>query len=212
MPKPSGPPKTLRESLKMRIDFEILKSWVPQGAHVLDLACGDGDLLRSLINERGATGYGLENDEKSISQCIGKGLNVIEKELVRDLAEFEDNAFDLVIMTQAIQVMKYPDIILDEMLRVGRECIVTFPNFGNLRTRAHLTLKGRMPVTKKLPYQWYDTPNIHFCTIADFNALCVQKNYQKLNTEMLSEQFLNKQFKGFWPNLFAETAMYHLTK
>lgn len=196
----------------MRVDFEILESWVPQGAHVLDLACGDGTLLRSLMDDRGVTGYGLENDHQSIAQCIEKGVNVIEKELVRDLNGFQDNSFDLVIMTQAIQVMKYPDIILDEMLRVGRECIVTFPNFGNVRARAHLALRGKMPVTKKLPYQWYDTPNIHFCTVADFQNLCKSKDYRVINHATQAELLFNKQLKGLWPNLFAETAIYHLTK
>ncbi len=196
----------------MRVDFEIVKSWVPKGAHILDLACGDGTLLRSLMDDCNVTGYGLENDSESISKCIEKGVNVIEKELVRDLDSFKDNAFDLVIMTQAIQVMKYPDIILDEMLRVGRECIVTFPNFGNLGARLHLALRGKMPVTKNLPYQWYDTPNIHFCTVADFQELCQAKKYPCLNQATLAEQPINKLGKNLWPNLFAETAIYHLTK
>lgn len=196
----------------MRVDFEIVKSWVPEGAHVLDLACGDGTLMSSLMKDCKVTGYGLENDEQSISECIQKGVSVIEKELVRDLDSFQDNAFDLVIMTQAIQVMKYPDVILDEMLRVGRQCIVTFPNFGNLGARAHLALRGKMPVTKNLPYQWFDTPNIHFCTVADFRALCKTKGYHFLNEATLAEQTINKLFKDIRPNLFAETAIYHLTK
>lgn len=195
----------------MRIDFEILKSWVPEGSRVLDLACGDGTLLHSLITDRNASGYGLENDPDSIEKCIQKGVNVIEKELVSDLNGFADNSFDLVIMTQAIQAMKYPDIILEEMLRVGRECIVTFPNFGNLRARAHLAFLGKMPVTKKLPYHWYDTPNIHFCTVADFQELCTEKGYRLLNKAMLSEHFPSTQLKSLWPNLFAETAMYRLS-
>lgn len=196
----------------MRVDFEIVKSWVPEGAHVLDLACGDGTLLRSLVDDCSVSGYGLENDPDSIFQCIQKGVNVIEKELVRDLDSFQDNSFDLVIMTQAIQAMKFPDIILDEMLRVGRECIVTFPNFGNVGARLHLASKGKMPVTKNLPYQWYDTPNIHFCTVADFRELCRVKKYKFLNEATLAERPLNKSLKGLWPNLFAETAIYHLTK
>ena len=194
----------------MRVDFEVISSWVPKGARVLDLACGDGTLLHSLTHSRGVSGYGLENDPDSISRCIELGVNVIEKELVRDLDGFSDKAFDLVIMTQAIQVMKYPDIILEEMLRVGRECIVTFPNFGNIRARMHLVMRGRMPVTKKLTYQWYDTPNIHFCTVADFEALCREKGYRVINKSTLTEQTIDRQFKGIWPNLFAETAIYHL--
>lgn len=196
----------------MRIDLDLVENWVPQGARVLDLACGNGQLMRQLMDRRNATGYGLELDSDSISQCIERGVNVIERELVRDLDEFADESFDVVIMTQAIQVMKYPDIILEEMLRVGKECIVTFPNFGNIRARLHLGLLGRMPVTKKLPYEWYNTPNIHFCTVADFEKLCRDKGYSVLDRAQLADQIFNRQFKGVWPNLFAETAFYRLTK
>ncbi len=196
----------------MRIDLDLVEQWVPQGARVLDLACGDGRLMRQLMDQRDVHGYGLELDADSISGCIERGVNVIERELVRDLDEFADNSFDVVIMTQAIQVMKYPDVILEEMLRVGKQCIVTFPNFGNVRARLHLSLRGRMPVTKKLPYEWYNTPNIHFCTVADFDQLCRDKGYEVLNRVHLSEQLFNRQFGQLWPNLFAETAMYCLTK
>ena len=196
----------------MRIDFEVIGSWVKSDSRVLDLACGDGSLLRSLMEKKSVTGYGLENDPDSISACIKKGVDVIEKTLVRDLDAFGDKTFDTVIMTQAIQVMQYPDIILEEMLRVGRECIVTFPNFANIRPRLYLALRGMMPVTKNLPYEWYNTPNIHFCTVADFRQLCQDKGYQILGERMLAEQSLNRQLKDLWPNLFAETAVYHLTK
>jgi methionine biosynthesis protein MetW len=115
-------------------------------------------------------------------------------------------------MTQALQVMRYPDIILQEMLRVGRECIVTFPNFAQLRARTYLALHGRMPVTESLPYQWYDTPNIHLCTIADFVEHCRQQDYRILNQQVLAEQGFNRALMGLMPNLFAEMAVYHLTK
>ena len=196
----------------MRIDLQIIGDWVEPQARVLDLACGDGALLRSLMDQRAVTGYGLENDPQSISACIEKGVRVIEKNLVRDLDGFADKSFDTVIMTQAIQVMRYPDVILEEMLRVGHRCIVTFPNFGNVVPRTYLALRGRMPVTRKLPYQWYDTPNIHFCTVTDFKELCKTKGYLILDERMLAERGLNRLLKNIWPNLFAETAVYHLTK
>ena len=196
----------------MSIETKTIEAWVPQNARVLDLACGDGTLMRHLMDTRAVTGYGLEYDAEQISRCLARDINVIEKELVRDLDEYPTDSFDLVIMTQALQVMRFPDIILQEMLRVGRECIVTFPNFGQLRARAYLALRGRMPVTHSLPYEWYDTPNIHLCTIADFVAHCRERDYRILNQRVLAEAGLNRALMSALPNLFAETAVYHLTR
>ena len=196
----------------MRIELAGLESWVPENSRVLDLACGDGTLMRHLMENRGVSGYGLEIDSEQISKCMQLGINVIEKELVRDLDEFPTNSFDVVIMTQALQVMRFPDVILEEMLRVGRECIVTFPNFGQLRARSYLALHGRMPKTRSLPYEWYNTPNIHLCTISDFVAHCRKSGYRILNQQVLAEQAFNRAMMGLMPNLFAETAVYHLTK
>jgi len=195
----------------MRSDLRTIADLIPQNASVLDLACGDGGLLRYLQDDRGVTGYGLENSPKQIQACIENGVNVIEKTLDRTLNEFSDASFDVVVMTQALQVMTYPDIILEEMLRIGRSCIVTFPNFGNLRARLHLAFAGKMPVTKNLPYQWYDTPNIHFCTVNDFETLCAEKNYRILQRAMLAEQPVSRHLKNKLPNLFSETAVYHLS-
>lgn len=195
----------------MRIDLKVIEPWVKPCSRILDLGCGDGSLLESLKNNRQVTGYGLENDPKQIQTCLTRGINVIEKSLDRELSDFDDKSFDTVIMAFALQAMQYPDVILDEMLRVGKECIVTFPNFGNLQSRMSLLLKGKMPVTKNLPYSWYDTPNIHFCTVADFETLCHEKGYRILNKEMISVGHINHLLKDAWPNLFAETAVYHLT-
>ncbi|OUS18265.1 methionine biosynthesis protein MetW [Gammaproteobacteria bacterium 50_400_T64] len=196
----------------MRIDLDILQQWIPMDGRVLDLGCGDGTLMKSLADNRQASGYGLEIDADQITACIGRGVNVIETDLNEGLGNFLNDSFDTVIMTYSLQVMRRPDQLIDEMLRVGKECIVTFPNFGNIRTRSYLMLRGRMPVTKQLSHQWYDTPNIHFCTVHDFDALCETKNIRILHREVVTERFPDKQLKGLWPNLFGETAIYHLAK
>ncbi|PCJ35409.1 MAG: methionine biosynthesis protein MetW [Cellvibrionales bacterium] len=196
----------------MRIDLDILQQWIPMDGRVLDLGCGDGTLMSSLADNRQASGYGLEIDADQITACIGRGVNVIETDLNEGLGNFQNDSFDTVIMTYSLQVMRRPDQLIDEMLRVGKECIVTFPNFGNIRTRSYLMLRGRMPVTKQLSHQWYDTPNIHFCTVHDFDMLCEKRNIRILHREVVTERFPDKQLKGLWPNLFGETAIYHLAK
>ena len=196
----------------LRIDLDILQQWIPMDGRVLDLGCGDGTLMKSLADNRQASGYGLEIDSDQITACISRGVNVIETDLNEGLGNFQNDSFDTVIMTYSLQVMRRPDQLIDEMLRVGKECIVTFPNFGNIRTRSYLMLRGRMPVTKQLSHQWYDTPNIHFCTVHDFDALCEEKNIRILHREVVTERFPDKQLKGLWPNLFGETAIYHLAK
>jgi len=196
----------------LRIDLDILQQWIPTGGKVLDLGCGDGTLMCSLADNRQVSGYGLEIDAEQITTCISRGVNVIETDLNEGLGSFQNDSFDTVIMTYSLQVMRRPDQLIDEILRVGKECIVTFPNFGNIRTRSYLMLRGRMPVTKQLSHQWYDTPNIHFCTVHDFDALCEEKNIRILHREVVTERFPDKQLKGLWPNLFGETAIYHLAK
>ncbi|MCV6604206.1 MAG: methionine biosynthesis protein MetW [Porticoccaceae bacterium] len=196
----------------MRVDFDILQHWVSPQSRVLDLGCGDGSLLKALKENQQIEGYGLEIDPHQISACVGNGVNVIEKNLDNGLVNFADKSFDTVIMTQALQVMRHPHLVLEEMLRVGKACIVTFPNFGNWRARCHLMFRGGMPVTKQLSYQWYDTPNIHFCTVADFESLCQQMGIRILDRQMAAERNPEKQLKGLWPNLFAETAIYHLSR
>ena len=196
----------------MSQNINFISSWIKTDSRVLDLGCGDGSLLADLKSQRNISGYGLEIDPDSINQCIAKGVNVIEQDLNNSLENFPDNSFDTVIMTQALQAMRYPHLVLDEMLRIGSQCVITFPNFGHWRARAYLTLRGRMPVTKQLAYQWYDTPNIHFFTYSDFEALCRERNISVLRKQFIGEHFPDRQLKNLWPNLFAETAVYHLSK
>ncbi len=195
----------------MRIDLNIIQNWITAGTRVLDLGCGNGTLLSSLRAKQ-VEGYGLEISPEEITQCIAKGLNVIEKNIGDGLHDFPDNSFDTVIMTQAIQSLMEPDKVLEEMLRVGQECIVTFPNFGHWKARWHLCVNGRMPVSDLLPYEWYNTPNIHFCTFNDFEVLCHQMGIHIVHRQVVTESGISKLFKDLRPNLFGETAIYHLRK
>jgi methionine biosynthesis protein MetW len=156
-------------TLVRRADYATIAGWVGEGARVLDLGCGDGSLLALLAAERRATGYGIEIADSDVQSSVARGVNVLQSDLESGLAGFEDASFDVVILSQTLQAMHHIELIVDEMLRVGREAIVTFPNFGHWSHRWQI-LKGRMPVSKALPYQWYDTPNIHLCTVADFDA------------------------------------------
>ncbi len=195
----------------MRIDLNEIQHWIKQDSRILDLGCGDGTLLKFLIDTKQVQGYGLEIDAAQINTCIDKGLNVIEQNLDRGLGNFADKSFDTVLMTQALQTLHFPHLVLDEMLRVGKECIVTFPNFGHWKARFYLAMRGRMPVSDLLPYEWYNTPNIHFCTFKDFEVLCRERNIKVINRQVVNEQS-GQLLKDFMPNLFGETAIYHLSK
>jgi methionine biosynthesis protein MetW len=154
-----------------RPDFAAIAAWIPQGASVLDLGCGDGSLLRYLKETRKVRGYGVEISDANIVACIRNGVNVIQSNLESGLSGFESNAFDFVILSQTLQATRHTEPLMQEMLRVGRQGIVSFPNFGYWRNRINI-LRGNMPVSEDLPYQWYDTPNVHLCTLHDFEAFC----------------------------------------
>jgi len=197
----------------MRADLEIIRDWIQPGSHVLDLGCGDGTLLAYLQDHKQAQGYGLEIDSANITECLRKGVNVIEQDLdAIDLSKIKDKSFDVVVMTQALQAVRQPDVMLDEMLRMGKECIITFPNFGYWRLRFYLLHKGRMPVSKTLPYTWFNTPNIHLCTFTDFEALCYQKNIHILSRTVVDNEHRQHWFNKVWPNLLGQVAIYHVTR
>ena len=191
---------------------DVIEPYIQENTQLLDLGCGDGSLLKTLVERKQITGYGLEIDSEQISQCISHGINVIEQDINRGLANFSDKSFDTVLMAQALQIMKRPDQVLEEMLRVDKECIVTFPNFGLWKARYSLLLNGRMPVSKELPFEWYDTPNIHFCTFRDFEVLCAERNITILDRTVVSQSPINRAMSRLHPNLFGETAIYHLTR
>lgn len=196
----------------MRIDHEITLSWVKPKSRVLDLGCGDGSLLKDLTQSKQVQGYGVEINSDNILSCIRNQVNVIEQDVDEGLSNFSDKSFDTVIMSQAIQALLHPEKVLAEMLRIGKQCIVTFPNFGHWKARWHLAYVGRMPVSDLLPYEWYNTPNIHFCTFRDFEILCQSMKIDILNRQVTSANRFSSILNTFRPNLFGETALYRLTK
>lgn len=199
---------------KLRADLSIISQWIKADSKVLDLGCGDGTLLAYLRDQRNVKGYGLEISPFNIETCVDKDLNVIQANLNNGLkAYFTENRFDYVIMSQTLQATEQPDLLIEEMLRVGREGIVTFPNMAHWSARLQLGLLGIMPVTKNLPNQWFNTPNVHLCTLNDFEVLC--KNH---NIEILERAVVDHSHKqGNWlmnmfPNLLGEIAIYRFCR
>lgn len=194
---------------QLRPDLAIISEWIKPGSRVLDLGCGDGTLLEYLKRERDVDGYGLEIDPDNIVACVGRGVNVIQSDLDAGLSDyFDDNSFDYVVMTQTLQAMYYPSRLLSEMLRVGREGIVTFPNFGHWKSRAQIALGGHMPISRALPNQWYDTPNIHLCTLKDFEQLCHYLDIQVLQRSVVDTAHRSSIGMRLLPNLLGEIALY----
>ncbi len=201
----------IASDLNLRPDLQVINSWVLEKSSVLDLGCGNGDLLYYLTHSKKITGYGLESDARYIQACVEKGVQVIEQDIDEGLNNFLNQSFDVVIMTQALQEIHEPHRILREMLRVGREVIVTFPNFGYWKNRLHLLLKGRMPVSKTLPHHWYDTPNIHLCTFQDFEDLCLSSGYRILARTVVDSEYSDNALLRVFPNLLGEIAIYRIT-
>ena len=188
-----------------RADFQLITNWVEPNSRVLDLGCGDGSLLALLNRTRATRGYGVEINDDNIVTCVKNGINVIQNNLESGLSTFESDSFDYVILSQTLQAVHQTEKIVKEMLRVGRQAIVTFPNFGYWRNRWQI-LAGRMPVSKTLPYQWYDTPNVHLCTINDFEDFCHAHNVQILEREILTRG--NKV--ELLPNWLGNLAVYRI--
>jgi methionine biosynthesis protein MetW len=190
-----------------RADFATLSTWIAPGARVLDLGCGDGSLLAYLARERRTVGYGIEIDDAGVLACIRQGVNVVQSDLESGLAGFGDASFDCVILSQTLQAMRHTEGIVAEMLRVGRDAIVTFPNFGHWSHRLQI-LRGRMPVSSALPYQWYDTPNIHLCTVADFDAFLTERGCTVEDRVVLA----GGRPVALLPNLRGELAIYRFRR
>jgi methionine biosynthesis protein MetW len=190
----------------MRSDLDAIVRWVQPGARVLDLGCGDGALLRALWQARQAPGYGVEIDDAKVLACVSNDVNVLQVDLESGLGLFSDLSFDCVILSQTLQAVHRTEAVLREMLRVGREAIVSFPNFGHWAARLQVTL-GHMPVSATLPYEWYETPNVHHCTITDFGDLCRRLGFRIRERLVLHDG----QPVTVLPNLLGSLAVYRCT-
>jgi methionine biosynthesis protein MetW len=193
---------------RTKIEHQVIMDWVEQGASVLDLGCGDGELLARLIEEKQVRAQGIEISEQAIHRCVAQGLSVFQEDIDTGLSEYADKSFDYVILNQTFQQVKKPDFVLKEALRVGKKTIVGFPNFVHYTARFQLFFRGKVPVTPSLPYEWYDTPNLHFLSIADFKEYCKKS---KITIEQSVFIAKNQKIRLF-PNLRAETGLFLLTK
>jgi methionine biosynthesis protein MetW len=190
----------------VKLEHEVILEWVQKRSSVLDLGCGNGDLLAALVKENGVNGHGIEIDEKAIYECVAKGLSVVHQDIETGLSEYLDKSFDYVILAGSLQQVKKPDSILKEALRVGKKTIVSFPNFAHYRVRLQILFGGKVPVTPSLPFEWYNTPNLHFLSTSDFVEYC-----RKRSIRIEKSAFLGHGRIRTLPNLRAETALFLLS-
>ena len=182
--------------------------WIEQNATVLDLGCGDGELLSSLIEEKQVRAQGIEINQQAIHRCVTRGLSVFQEDIDTGLSEYADESFDYLVLNQTFQQVKKPDFVLKEALRIGKKTIVGFPNFLHIPARLQMVFRGKVPITPSLPYQWYDTPNLHFLSIADFREYCKKRAIQIADSAFIAG---NKKIH-FFTNLFAEIGLFLLVR
>lgn len=198
----------------IRVDLQIVADMIEPGSRVLDVGCSDGQLLDYLVTEKNVTGRGLEISPEGVNKCVAKGLSVVQGDAEEDLGYYPDAAFDYVIMSQTLQATHHPRAVVENLLRLGKYAIVSFPNFGHWRVRSYLFFKGRMPVNATLPYEWYNSPNMHFCTIKDFLALCEEMNVTIERSVALDAQGSAHRIRSGWflANLLGEQAVFLLKR
>jgi methionine biosynthesis protein MetW len=208
------PPHAVRTSDTNRVDLLLIAEMVAPGARVLDIGCGDGTLLRLLAEKRAVDGRGIELSQAGVNSCVAQGLSVIQGDADTDLVYYPDLAFDYAILSQTIQATYAPRDVLKQLLRIGKRVVVSFPNFGHWRVRTQLMFGGKMPKTDNLPDRWYDTPNIHLCTIKDFLGLCKDAGAKVERAVALNAygRKLGVSMPGFAQNLFGEQAVFLLSR
>lgn len=192
---------------RRRLDYEVIQSLVPDGARVLDLGCGNGRLLDELVQRKGCMGRGIEIDEQAVLACIQRGVAVYHGDMLEGMGVYHDHSFDVVILSQTLQQAADPVKVICEMLRVGKTAIISFPNFGHWRVRLQLLLTGRMPKTPLLPYNWFNTPNVHLCTVTDFRALCAAQGLVCTREIFVSPA---RPIGSFWANARAGLAIFQI--
>jgi methionine biosynthesis protein MetW len=198
----------------MKQEFKIISDFIEKNTRVLDVGCGDGTLMMFLKNKKEIDIRGIEISKDNSQKCVGKGLTVIEGDAEKDLSQFPDSSFDFVILSQTLQAFLNPEIVIQELLRVGKKAIVTVPNFGFWKVRLHLLMKGTMPITKNLPDEWYNTPNLHMCTIKDFYKFCYERNIKLVKALALHNEktsFINVTNLNI-KNLSAELGIFLIQK
>ena len=195
----------------MKTQF-VIQSWVAEGSSLLDLGCGDGFILEGLKKNKSVKGYGVEIDRDNITNCLKKGLEVIEQDIDEGLSNFLDKSFDTVLVSQTIQVLKNPKLALEEITRIGHRSIIVIPNFGHWKSRLTVFLRGRMPVTESLPEKWYETANIHLCTISDFESLCDELNIVIEEKRILNSKGSVSPLLSTWSNLLGSAVIYRLSR
>jgi methionine biosynthesis protein MetW len=189
-----------------------INDWISRDSKVLDLGCGDGSLLSDLKKKKSASCLGIEIDPEKIKSCLKKGISVIEQDIDNGLENFGNQSFDYVVMSQSIQALKKPEVALEEIVRIGKECIVSIPNFANFKCRLQLLFKGQMPVSSALPHDWYSTPNLHLCSLEDFEKLCKKSNIKIVERKLSKINGEESILMKLLPNLFSEVALYKLVK
>ncbi|MFC3873634.1 methionine biosynthesis protein MetW [Neisseria musculi] len=193
--------------MELRDDLQLIYDWIPAGSRVLDLGCGSGELLSALMRQKNCTGYGVEIDTEGVIASMSRGINVIQADLEQGLRDFDSGSFDVLVLSQTIQAMQNTETILQDLTRVARQAIVSFPNFGYWKNRLQIGLSGHMPVSERMPYQWYNTPNIHWCTLHDFDRLCAKNHIRVLErTVMTAGRRIN-----ILPNLLGSLAFYRVS-